>query len=144
MKILNILKNIVARIKAIPTAKDYIVEQGTSGIWTYRKWASGIAECWGTQTKNISSFAVWSSPIYYASPNEQSDNYPSNLFNAIPLCIVTNESATSNSGWIIMEKEGTKTTTPKFTYCRAGSGVGNSTYKIKYYAKGLWKALEQV
>ena len=25
---------------------DYIVEQGTSGIWTYRKWASGIAECW--------------------------------------------------------------------------------------------------
>ena len=26
---------------------DYIVEQNTSGIWTYRKWASGIAECWG-------------------------------------------------------------------------------------------------
>lgn len=29
--------------------KDYIVEQGTSGIWTYRKWNSGIAECWGRQ-----------------------------------------------------------------------------------------------
>jgi hypothetical protein len=27
--------------------KDYIVEQGTNGIWTYRKWNSGIAECWG-------------------------------------------------------------------------------------------------
>lgn len=27
--------------------KDYIVEQGTSGGWTYRKWNSGIAECWG-------------------------------------------------------------------------------------------------
>lgn len=26
---------------------DYIVEQGTTDIWTYRKWASGIAECWG-------------------------------------------------------------------------------------------------
>lgn len=25
---------------------DYVVEQGTSDIWTYRKWASGIAECW--------------------------------------------------------------------------------------------------
>ena len=25
---------------------DYIVEQGTSGIWYYRKWSSGIAECW--------------------------------------------------------------------------------------------------
>ena len=25
---------------------DFIVEQGTSDIWSYRKWASGIAECW--------------------------------------------------------------------------------------------------
>ena len=25
---------------------DYIVSQGTSGIWTYRKWNSGKAECW--------------------------------------------------------------------------------------------------
>lgn len=26
---------------------DFVVQQGTSGIWTYRKWNSGIAECWG-------------------------------------------------------------------------------------------------
>lgn len=26
---------------------DYIVERGTSGIWTYEKWASGKAVCWG-------------------------------------------------------------------------------------------------
>lgn len=25
---------------------DYIVEHGTSGGWLYRKWASGVAECW--------------------------------------------------------------------------------------------------
>ena len=25
---------------------DTVIAQGTSGIWTYRKWASGIAECW--------------------------------------------------------------------------------------------------
>ncbi len=29
---------------------DYIIEQGTEGIWTYRKWASGMAECWGRNT----------------------------------------------------------------------------------------------
>ena len=34
---------------------DYIVEQGTSGIWTYRKWNSGIAECWGNTSGAISS-----------------------------------------------------------------------------------------
>ena len=25
---------------------DYIVEQGTSDGWAYRKWSSGTAECW--------------------------------------------------------------------------------------------------
>lgn len=32
----------------IVAAQDYVVESGTSGIWTYRKWNSGLAECWGT------------------------------------------------------------------------------------------------
>jgi hypothetical protein len=32
---------------------DYIVEQGTSGDTTYRKWNSGIAECWINTTKNV-------------------------------------------------------------------------------------------
>lgn len=27
--------------------KDYVIEEGTSDIWSYRKWKSGIAECWG-------------------------------------------------------------------------------------------------
>jgi len=26
--------------------KDYIMEQGRVGSWTYRKWASGVVECW--------------------------------------------------------------------------------------------------
>lgn len=32
---------------------DYIVEQGKSGIWTYRKWASGLAECWLDSTLTL-------------------------------------------------------------------------------------------
>ena len=42
---------------------DYIVEQGTSGIWTYRKWNSGIAEAWGYYSKSI------------AAKSTDSDNY---------------------------------------------------------------------
>lgn len=38
---------------------DFIVEQGTSGIWTYRKWNSGIAECWG-RAENNSIPSGWS------------------------------------------------------------------------------------
>ena len=29
--------------------QDFVVEQGTRGIWTYRKWNSGIGEYWGKE-----------------------------------------------------------------------------------------------
>lgn len=32
---------------------DYVLEQGTSGIWAYRKWSSGTAECWLLESKTI-------------------------------------------------------------------------------------------
>ena len=37
---------------------DYVVEQGTSGSWTYRKWASGVAECWG-QLEDVTTTSGW-------------------------------------------------------------------------------------
>ena len=36
----------LAELRADLGYGDYVLEQGTSGIWTYRKWASGMAECW--------------------------------------------------------------------------------------------------
>ena len=42
---------------------DYIVEQGTSGIWTYRKWNSGIFECWGSVSKEVTAFEVVNSQL---------------------------------------------------------------------------------
>lgn len=51
MKLLLLLKPLITKVKEIAEKlgfiADYVVEQGTSGIWTYRKWNSGIAECWG-------------------------------------------------------------------------------------------------
>ena len=32
------------------TVKDYVVEEGEKDFWTYRKWNSGIAECWGNKS----------------------------------------------------------------------------------------------
>ena len=32
---------------------DYVVEQGTSGIWNYRKWNSGYMEAWGASGDSV-------------------------------------------------------------------------------------------
>lgn len=39
------------------TAASYVIEQGTSDIWTYRKWSDGTAECWtkGNYTGTIAA-----------------------------------------------------------------------------------------
>ena len=36
----------------------YVVEQGTDGIWTYRKWSDGTAECWGRVAVPSHTYAV--------------------------------------------------------------------------------------
>ena len=37
---------------------DFIVEQGEEDGWTYRKWYSGIAECWGSFGKSFAGTAT--------------------------------------------------------------------------------------
>ena len=36
-----------------------VVETGTSGIWTYRKWSDGTAEAWGYATGTTNSGGDW-------------------------------------------------------------------------------------
>lgn len=49
-------------------AVDYIVEQGTDGIWTYRKWNSGVYELWG-YTTNSCAMTNALGETYYGTVN---------------------------------------------------------------------------
>lgn len=60
------------RLKGAPVA-DFLVEQGTSGIWTYQKWNSGIAECWGEYSGSVSVSNHLSSAYH---SNSITVNYP--------------------------------------------------------------------
>lgn len=55
------LKTLLTRILEALSV-DYVVEQGTytSGttVLTWRKWASGIAQCWGRYSKSINANTV--------------------------------------------------------------------------------------
>lgn len=43
---------------------DFVVAQGTSGIWRWRKWASGFAECWGATSTPTSTNMQWGGMTY--------------------------------------------------------------------------------
>lgn len=110
---------------------DYIVAQGTSGIWFYRKWNSGLAEFWGG--KELSGTGSFNAPAI---------NFPFRLTNLL----YKSASAIYSSG-------------SKGVYILSGSGasislVDTGVYKInqdikdnstttvafiQYNVKGLWK-----
>lgn len=47
------------------TAADFIVEQGTNGIWTYRKWESGLYDAWYIGSVNLLAGTAWGSGFYF-------------------------------------------------------------------------------
>lgn len=71
------LKELIAKL----TKCDYIVEQGTDGIWTYRKWSSGISECWGVKQFSANLNNQYGG-IYWGDTGAMT--FPTGLFIAMP------------------------------------------------------------
>lgn len=115
---------------------DYVVEQGTSGIWTYRKWNSGIAECWGKSSGTFNITTTWGS-LYISSGQYAYANYPF-TFIETPTCFESHIAEGSsiigmNSGIL-----GTKTHTPYYQFFRPNS-LSNIEITTYWYAIGKWK-----
>ena len=63
--------------KAIKELKeDYVIEQGALGDWTYRKWASGVAECWAKFEGEVVVNNLWAGQSVLRYGLIGSFNYP--------------------------------------------------------------------
>ena len=60
---------------------DYVIEQGTSGIWTYKKWNSGTCEIWGRWEETLTNYATWNNMNSYSSSMKQ---LPFTVYDAVP------------------------------------------------------------
>ena len=117
---------------------DFVIEQGTSGIWEYRKWYSGKVECWGKWAIGMYTNNAWGTSLYYTKLDAHS--FPSGLFTSAPKCQVTAECRGGETwAWLAMCGETTKDYTPSALFCsptRIDTAVG---FNILYYAIGNWK-----
>lgn len=113
---------------------DYIVEQGTSGIWTYRKWSSGIAECWGTERKTTAIATAWGNAYY--SPS-LSTSFPTNFFidapNSVSIYITG-----AYSCWVANSDTFTKDLV-KYSLIRPNAQTTSYDYYARIHAIGRWK-----
>ena len=111
---------------------DYVVAQGALGGLTYRKWNSGISECWRQITGTITNSGSWNGfRIFSGSADWPIDSFiynPTVLYN----CYI-------GSGYAIAARGGLSTTT-KFRWEALGTdGDSNIGYGIYVYAFGRWK-----
>lgn len=113
---------------------DFVVEQGTSGVWIYRKWNSGFAECWGYHTisgTNIST--AWGG--WYASPVITLPSFPF-TFSGAPDVHISWESDFS----AIVDGVGKRSSTSAgqtYLYRPVAQTSVNGRFSI--YAYGKWK-----
>lgn len=119
--------------------KDFVVEQGTSDFWTYRKWDSGIAECWGVATATLNTTANSWGSIYYFTPTIYK-NFPSGLF--INGDIVCHHSLYMGEGVLMSYREGplNKDRTYGIAAYRPTAGnLSNGNISVILRAIGKWK-----
>ena len=117
---------------------DHIVEEGTSGIWFYRKWSSGRAECWGYKF-TTGALAPWSSHYSCALSVE---NLPSGLFNSSPYWIVSGRCTTCDTVCGLSSSGGSSTQSPAVVLIRPAAASGNLNFQAFYHATGTWKTYE--
>lgn len=118
---------------------DTVVEQGEKNGWTYRKWDSGIAECWKILTHNTAIKTAWGS-LYYGQATIR-QTYP---FNFITKPV---EQATLTSGSyqaiLFPEKDGNgvngASASACYNVCRPSALGTSSAFYISLSVRGRWK-----
>lgn len=113
---------------------DHVVEEGTNGIWTYRKWSSGIAECRGIHVQeDVAITTAWGT--LFESPGYVVD-LPSGLFVETPQFSIT----LTGSGGVMLEtySEGSATQTPHMCAIRPFA-MTIDIVNTSIIAYGRWK-----
>ena len=105
---------------------DYVVEQGKSGEWWYRKWKSGRAEC-GIDSKQFGQQTL--SPLtgntLYGTGDLSFGAYPFSFASRPYTCVIfEGDSSNSRRGSFVAQKHSTSTTlSPSFFVVDWSSGT---------------------
>ena len=115
-------------------AVDLVVEEGISGIWTYRKWSSGIAECWGMRAVSLNINQGFGA-LYYTTFNQ---DLPSGLFTAIDSVNATRGGLNGSGNGLCWISFHSVSTSQLGAYV-IDSVSASQTWTFSFSVKGRWK-----
>lgn len=129
---------------SVVTGSDYVTEQGSNDFWTWRKWASGIAELWAVSgVDQIAITSAWGS-MYYGTwmdlpSNVAARQYPF-AFIATP-SVSASYSGGDKDAWLISTfgaSDDLLTRAPAYALARPTTAT-ILTPRISYYVVGRYK-----
>lgn len=110
---------------------DYVVEQGTSDTWTYRKWSSGVAELWGYGTATYENGNVLAKELAYPFALKSAtcgigtlNSYGGNAASSLPWNIKLAYGSSACKIWV---------------HNSGGGFTASSTLDASVYIVGRWK-----
>lgn len=122
---------------AIPIIEEY----GTSGIWTYRKWSDGTAECWGNYEYKFGinePHTKWGENYYITEPTPEI-TYPFTFIDTPVVQAAMFTSAGYGTYWLVPRYKSTLTKTPTYFATRSTENAQSGDFIISYVVYGKWK-----
>ena len=117
-----------------------VIESGTDGIWTYRKWTDGTAECWGRTEATTYTHTTASGYGYYTTANFA---LPTGLFQTVEVGLADRlQGVGANPSNTLITINVRELTTTNFGVWVQSASSGSQSLAISMYVKGAWMALD--
>jgi hypothetical protein len=116
---------------------DYIVSYGVDGIWTYQKWKSGIAKCWGTLSVTTAVNIPFENTILYMDNKVMKKiSYPIK-FKKLPTETATIQSS-GGIVWLAGREANSESNTAAYTIISPDK-LESAKYTICLGVEGCWR-----
>ena len=114
---------------------DFVVERGTSGIWAYEKYSSGVAKCWGMKQYDSASFDSSFGALHYHNCGKIA--YPFS-FTDYPVVMLSQQSASARVASVVMDSVDNQKHETGTIYLYSSGNVATTAY-VSLFVLGTWK-----
>lgn len=123
-----------AQYPSVKLIKDMVrvIETGSFGIWTYRKWSDGTAECWGMYKGSV-NITTSGRGSYYTTVVV---NFPTGLFISD---VTANANVGLSAGFAYCGISGTPSVSSVHIIFVCQESMPNVTADCNIYARGRWR-----
>lgn len=116
---------------------DFVIDEGTSGGWSYRKWNNGTYECWAIFTHQTAVSNGWGNAFISGSA-QGGETYPIK-FVSTPNLQYGVTASTADGAWLMLGTHSAPLTNLPTMHVVRGASTSAKAFYFHWYVRGKWK-----